>query len=113
MGRGAVREHVLWVLASLLWMGCVGSQTAGSAGGMWAMDGPHEEARRAEIESALEHLWSLSSGQREVGARQAFSFWAQNGALTLLEYREEKGGNRGQPLDAESPVSCDRSSPGT
>ncbi len=102
MGRGAVREHVLWVLASLLWVGCVGSQTAGSAGGMWAMDGPHEEARRAEIESALEHLWSLSSGQREVGARQAFTFWAQNGALTLLEYREEKGGNRGQPLDAES-----------
>lgn len=65
MGRCAVREHVLWVLACLLWAGCVGSQAAGSAGGMWAMDGPHEEARRAEVESALDSFWSLRVPERK------------------------------------------------
>jgi hypothetical protein len=102
MDRGAVREQVLLLLASLLWVGCVGSQVAGSGGGMWALEGPHEESRRAEVESALEHFWSLSSGHREVGARLAFTFWAQNGALTLLEYREEKGGAQGRPLEADA-----------
>ncbi|WP_309892996.1 hypothetical protein [Archangium sp.] len=92
MGRGAVREQVLLLLASLLWVGCVGGQVAGSGGGMWALESPHEEARRAEVESALEHFWSLSSGHREVGARLAFTFWAQNGALTLLEYLSGRAG---------------------
>jgi hypothetical protein len=37
-----------------------------------------------------------------VGARLTFSFWAQNGALTLLEHRQVEGVAPAQPVDAES-----------
>jgi hypothetical protein len=61
-----------------------------------------EEARGAEVEVALEHLWSVASGEKEEGARLTFTFWAQRGALTLLEYRREgTGGRERGPEEAE------------
>jgi hypothetical protein len=62
-----------------------------------------DEARRAEAELALAHLWSVASEVREEGARLALAFWVQNGALTLLEYRREELGRRQvMPVEAET-----------
>jgi hypothetical protein len=67
------------------------------------MEGDAQEAaRRAEVETALGHLWSVAGEERKVGARLAFTFWAQNGALTLLRYREEPGHRGGRRVAEES-----------
>jgi hypothetical protein len=51
----------------------------------------------------LAHLWSVASTVREEGARLALTFWVQNGALTLLEYRQEEMGRRQvMPVAAEA-----------
>jgi hypothetical protein len=51
-----------------------------------------EEARRAEIESALAGMWGVASEVREVGAVLEFTFWAEGGALTLLSLRRREWG---------------------
>jgi hypothetical protein len=44
----------------------------------------------------------LTREVEEVGAKRAFTFWVQRGALTLLDYREEGGSGRaGRPVDGE------------
>jgi hypothetical protein len=67
------------------------------------MEGDEQEAaRRVEVETALGHLWSVAGEERKVGARLAFTFWAQNGALTLLRYREESGHREGRRVAEDS-----------
>jgi hypothetical protein len=62
-----------------------------------------EKGRKAEAESALAHLWSVASEVREEGARLSLAFWVQNGALTLLEYRQEGTGRREvRPVEEET-----------
>jgi hypothetical protein len=62
-----------------------------------------EKGRRAEAESALAHVWSVASEVREEGARLSLAFWVQNGALTLLEYRQEGTGQREvRPVEEET-----------
>jgi hypothetical protein len=102
MEQGTIWRGVL--LAALLSVGCTGTRAAGTGGAGWG----EEQARprpkgdalaegqgaEAEAESALAHLWSVASAVREEGARLVLSFWVQNGALTLLEYRREGLGQR-------------------
>ncbi|MCY1081789.1 hypothetical protein [Archangium lansingense] len=69
------------------------------------MTGPEraaqEDARLAEAEAALELVWDLAKGRREVGSRLVFTFWAHDGALTLLRYEEQSGRRAGLPANAE------------
>lgn len=62
-----------------------------------------EEARRAEIESALAGMWGVASEVRDVGSELEFTFWAEGGALTLLSLRRlERGHEPGSALSRES-----------
>ena len=100
MSRGTLWTGTRVVLAVLMVGGCAGQRAVGTGGGGWEGE---EEARRAEAEVALEHLWSIASGETEEGARLTFSFWAQQGALTLLEYqREGRGGRESRQVEAEA-----------
>jgi hypothetical protein len=59
-------------------------------------------AREAEADRALARVVGLCSGVDEVGAVLAFTFWVEEGALTLVGYEERGGGGReGQPVGAE------------
>jgi hypothetical protein len=61
-----------------------------------------EAARAAELERLLSHVLGLAGGVEEVGAKLAFTLWVQRGALTLLDYRAERGSGRtGRPVVAE------------
>jgi hypothetical protein len=65
-----------------------------------------EDARRAEIESAVTALWSVVSEVREVGAKLEFTYWAEGGALTLLSLRRgEWGREPGGAIARESFIS--------
>ncbi|QRN96894.1 hypothetical protein JRI60_49345 [Archangium violaceum] len=56
-------------------------------------------AREAEADRATAHVLGLTRGVDAVGATLAFTFWAEEGALTLVGYREESGGGReGRPV---------------
>lgn len=83
-----------WVLvAQLLMSGCatVAQQGTGGSGrpreplapeygsARW---GKLEEAREAELESALGAMWGVAGEVREVGAVLEFTFWAEGGAFT-------------------------------
>ncbi len=61
-----------------------------------------EAARKAEADRALARVVGLASGVEEVGTKLAFSFWVEGGALTLLDYQEERGSGRfGRTVDSE------------
>jgi hypothetical protein len=85
--------------ALLLVQGCVGARAVATGGSGWSMDSrwvgregeAQEEARQAEVKAALEWVWSLANGEREVGARLAFTFWVQNGAPFFVEYMRGSG----------------------
>ncbi|HEX8701926.1 MAG TPA: hypothetical protein VF815_24065, partial [Myxococcaceae bacterium] len=88
---------------------CATVPTGTGGSGRLALPGPQpgseewealEEARRAEVESALAGMWGVAAGVNEVGAELEFSFWAEGGALTLLWLRRrEQGGEVGRPVD--------------
>ncbi|WP_375771325.1 hypothetical protein NR798_10620 [Archangium gephyra] len=60
-------------------------------------------AREAEADRALERVVGLCSGVEEVGAVRAFTFWVEEGALTLVGYQEEHGGGPvGRPVEGEA-----------
>ncbi len=94
------------MLAVLLMAGCASARVAGaegSGGGLGRMEVEAQaDARRAEVETALGHLWSVAGEEKKVGARLVFTFWAQNGALTLLRYREEPGHREGRRVAEDS-----------
>jgi hypothetical protein len=59
-----------------------------------------EEARQAEVDSALAGMWGIAAGVREIGAVLEFTFWAEGGALTLVSLgRREWGGRAGSEVD--------------
>lgn len=101
-----------WV-ALLLFTGCatVPQGGTGGSGPPRGLRGPStgsaewealEEARRAEVESALEGMWGVASEVREVGAVLEFTYWAEGGAFTLLSLRRaERGAERGSALSRE------------
>jgi hypothetical protein len=47
----------------------------------------HVEARRAEVEWALDRMWEVASGEAQVGTVLEFNFWVDGGAFTLLSQR--------------------------
>ena len=57
------------------------------------------DARRAEVECALAHVWALARGVDGVGARVEVRFWAQGGALTLLSHQSSQGHERATKVD--------------
>jgi hypothetical protein len=60
-------------------------------------------ARLAEVEWALARMWAMASGEEQVGAVLAFTFWVERGAFTLLSHRlHAAGGGRGQTARAEA-----------
>jgi hypothetical protein len=62
-----------------------------------------EAAREAELARAVSAVLGLAGEVEEVGVKLAFTFWGQQGALTLLDYREEQQGSGrvGRPIDKE------------
>jgi hypothetical protein len=57
-------------------------------------------ARRAEVEWALAQMWGIASDEKQVGERLEFTFWTENGALTLLSWqRTAIGSEAGQSVD--------------
>ncbi|MBN1205125.1 MAG: hypothetical protein JXB05_09400 [Myxococcaceae bacterium] len=106
MRVGAGWRALTWGLAVLMFLdGCAAAQWEGVGGsGRPEQRGPSrgsseweglEEARRAELESALVGMWGVASEVREVGAVLEFSFWTEGGAFTLVGLRRRE---RGQGL---------------
>ncbi len=59
------------------------------------------EARRAEAVSALSGMRGVAGSVQEVGAELVFRFWAQNGALTLLSWKQAaRGESLAENLDS-------------
>jgi hypothetical protein len=103
------REHIkkwpLLPLMAVLAAGCAGTMAHGSGtGGSGSHEGTEpqqEEARQAEVETTLGHLWNMANGVNQVGTQLSFTFWMQNGALTLLEHRREQEGRQEGRGEAE------------
>jgi hypothetical protein len=58
-----------------------------------------EQARRSETERVLWALWAVAGTTDKLDAEWEFSFWAQDGALTLLSFRRtEEGEGRASPI---------------
>ncbi len=85
-----------------------GTGGSGSAGAEGPVQGSEvwealEEARRAEVESALAGMWGVASEVREEGAVLEFTFWAQGGAFTLVSLgRPEWGRGLASGVDRAS-----------
>jgi hypothetical protein len=61
-----------------------------------------EAAREAEVDRFLTHVVGVARGVEEVGASLSFTFWVEQGALTLMGYREEgRGGPVGRRVEPE------------
>jgi hypothetical protein len=115
-----VREGLRWralswvLVAQLLMNGCATVPLAGTGGSGSAVEprGPMpgsaqwedlEEARRAEIESALAGMWGVAREVREVGAVLEFTFWVEGGAFTQVSLRRPEWGRElGSGVDRES-----------
>ncbi len=115
MTHGAWRRALAMGLVVLLVQGCAtvpygkGNGEATFVSTHWR-GAPSEEkwraeveARRAEVEWALEQMWAVASGEEQVGAVLEFTFWVEHGALTLLSHRRDAaGGERGQAARQEA-----------
>jgi hypothetical protein len=110
MRLGPVRRGLAWALAALMLLNACATVPEGTGGsGRPVLERPQpgseewedlEEARRAEVESALAGMWGVAGGVSEVGAVLECNFWAEGGALTLLWLRRrEWGGEAGGPVD--------------
>lgn len=62
-----------------------------------------EQAREVEAAWALETLWSVAGSTNVLEAEWEFIFWSQDGALTLLSFRETE---QGEGLAAPSAEGC-------
>lgn len=62
-----------------------------------------EAARRAEVERALLQAVALTSGVERVGTTLVLRYWAEQGALTLVDYRARvgSGGRAGQVREVQ------------
>ena len=61
-------------------------------------------AGRAEAAQVAARVWAVASTVRDVDSELKFTFWSEQGALTLLNFvAENRGGRQGKPApDAES-----------
>jgi hypothetical protein len=103
-----------WALVVLVLLNaCATVPQAGTGGSGWPeAAGPHpgseesealEEAREAELESALAAMWGVASEVREVGAVLEFTFWTERGAFTLFSLRRlQPGRDLGSEVAKES-----------
>jgi hypothetical protein len=100
----------VFLALSLMWAGCAATHD-GSGGTVWVGNGlpsgmdeaALEHAASAEASRAVAQVWAVAGGVSEVGARLAFSFWAERGALTMTAYEASgRGGPAGRPVDAET-----------
>ncbi|WP_224368271.1 hypothetical protein [Hyalangium versicolor] len=111
MRRGFGEIALTWGLVALVLLNaCATVPQAGTGGsGRFEPEGtyqgseePSEEAREAELESALTALWGVASEVREVGAELEFTFWTERGAFTLLSLKRRQGGAPGKAAARES-----------
>lgn len=62
-----------------------------------------EQAERTEVERALRTLWAVAGTTNALGAEWEFRFWSQDGALTLLSFRQtQEGEGAAAPLGRET-----------
>ncbi len=114
MRQGPGRRALTWGLVALVLLNACATVPRDGTGGSGRPEqrGPYpgssewdsqEEARRAELESALASMWGVASEVREVGAVLEFTFWTEGGAFTLLSLRRrEWGGEAGSAVAQES-----------
>lgn len=114
MSQGPGRRALTWGMVVLLLLNACATVPRDGTGGSGRPEqrGPSpgssewdalEEARRAELESALAEMWGVASEVREVGAELDFTFWTEGGAFTLLSLRRrERGGQAGSAVTQES-----------
>ncbi|MBZ4422179.1 hypothetical protein [Myxococcus sp. RHSTA-1-4] len=98
---------------SLVWTGCATTHD-GSGGTVWVGNGlpagmdeaALEQATSAEASREVSQVQAVAAGVHEVGARLAFTFWAERGALTLVAYESSgRGGPIGRPVDVDATLS--------
>lgn len=106
--RGPWRHALALLVVLTLAGGCSTTGAAGpgpmSSGGLPPdVDAEVLEAGAvAEATLALSRMWSVVGGVREVGTRLSFTFWSEQGALTLTGYAASgRGGPAGQDVDEE------------
>ena len=67
------------------------------------------ERRQSEIELMISQMISALSAIREVGAEVEFTFWASQGAITLVGYRRTQPGTRvGRVFDSDQFAAAER-----
>jgi hypothetical protein len=97
------------VLLLTLTSGCASTPpgTGGSGTGDLDLGQPpllNTKAGREEATQVAARVWAVASGVRDVDSELKFTFWSEQGALTLLGYvAENRGGRQGKPAnDSES-----------
>ncbi|WP_164009608.1 hypothetical protein [Pyxidicoccus trucidator] len=95
---------------SVVWAGCATTHD-GSGGTVWVGKGlpagmdesALEQAASAEAARAAAQVWAVAGDVHEVGARLAFTFWVERGALTLVAYEASgREGPAGRPVDSDT-----------
>jgi hypothetical protein len=92
--RNLFRVVPCLLAVTLLASACATTEHGAGGGGGWVKEAlpprveeaAREEAREAEAALAVARVWAVASGVREVGAQLSFTFWVENGALTLTGY---------------------------
>jgi hypothetical protein len=101
---------LVFVALGLMGAGCATTHE-GSGGTVWVGDGlpagvnedSLERAASAEACRAVVQVWAVAGGVQEVGARLAFTFWAERGALTWVGYEASgRGGPTGRPVEGQA-----------
>jgi hypothetical protein len=98
------RRALTWGLVALVLLNaCATVPQAGTGGsGRPEAAGPRpgseewetlDEAREAELDSALAGMWGVASEVREVGAVLEFTFWTERGSFTLVSLRRQQPGS--------------------
>lgn len=100
------RAFLVAVLIAFL-VGCANTPQ-GTGGSGWdsgdPAPGPSAKelaaASRAEASQVAAEVWAVASGVRGKGSKLEFTFWSEQGALTLTRYTmKEPGGARARPAD--------------
>ncbi|MCP3103064.1 hypothetical protein LZ198_29710 [Myxococcus sp. K15C18031901] len=79
---------------------CATTSPGTGGSGFDAGDTALDAARRQEADDVAAQVAALASDVRDAGARLDFTFWAEQGALTLTGYQSsERGGRPGRAAD--------------
>ncbi|NMO13997.1 hypothetical protein HPC49_00180 [Pyxidicoccus fallax] len=90
------------VLLAVLVSGCAGTpKRGGGPGGHVDPERPSFidiKAGSEEAANVAARVWAVASGVRDVDSRLEFTFWSEQGALTLTNFvAENRGGKQGKP----------------